>query len=105
MIYLDNAATTYPKPYETLKEHDECIRSYAGNAGRGGHSMSLKASEKIYETRELLSDIFNISTPERIAFTQNATMSINLGLKGVLEKGDNAIITSMEHNSVYRAVG
>lgn len=102
MIYLDNAATTYPKPFETLIEHDECMRRYAGNAGRGGHSMSIRASEKIYETRELLGDVFNISSPDTIAFTLNATMSINMGLKGVLSDGDNVIITSMEHNSVYR---
>jgi cysteine desulfurase/selenocysteine lyase len=102
VIYLDNAATTYPKPFETLIEHDECMRRYAGNAGRGGHSMSIRASEKIYETRELLGDVFNISSPDTIAFTLNATMSINMGLKGVLSDGDNVIITSMEHNSVYR---
>ena len=102
LIYLDNAATTYPKPYETLKEYDDCITNYAANAGRGGHKMSIKAAEKIFQTRQIVSSLFNIPTPENVAFTGNATMAINMGLKGIATQGKSVIISSMEHNSVYR---
>lgn len=102
MIYLDNAATTYPKPEVVYKAVDECLRGYCANPGRSGHKLSLKAGRIILEAREAIAELFNIKYAERVIFTHNATDSINLGLKGFLKGGDHVITTSMEHNSVMR---
>lgn len=102
MIYLDNGATSFPKPRAVREEIARCISFYAANAGRGSHKLSVMASEKIWETRELLAKLFHIAAPDRIAFTQNCTEALNIGLKGILKSGDDLIISDMEHNSVYR---
>jgi len=102
LIYLDNAATTYPKPEEVYKAVDDCLRGFCANPGRGGHKLSLQAARVILDTRELLAELFNISSPDRIILTHNATDSLNLAIKGLLKKGDHVITTSMEHNSVLR---
>jgi cysteine desulfurase/selenocysteine lyase len=102
MTYLDNAATTFPKPEAVYQAIDKCMRHYAGNQGRSGHRLSMQASREVYETRELLAKLFNIQNPLRIVFTENGTEALNLGLKGVLEPGDHVVTSSMEHNSVYR---
>lgn len=102
MIYLDNAATTWPKPEETILAMEDCIRNKGANPGRGGHQMALAAGKLVLETRELLAGLFNIRDSARIAFTGNATESINLALKGCLMPGDHVITTSMEHNAVAR---
>lgn len=102
MIYLDNAATTYPKPEVVYKAVDECLRGYCANPGRSGHKLSLKAGRIILEAREAIAELFNIKYAERVIFTYNATDSINLGLKGFLKGGDHVITTSMEHNAVMR---
>ncbi len=102
MIYLDNAATTWPKPEETIKAIEDCIRNAGANPGRGGHKMSLAAGRIIFETREALAGLFNVHDPARIVFTGNATESLNLALKGFLKPGDHIITTSMEHNAVAR---
>jgi len=102
MIYLDNAATTFPKPSVVYEEVLNCMRNYAGNPGRGSHEMSLKAALKIMETREEICQLFNIPSPFNLIFTCNATESLNIGIKGVLKKGDHVISTVIEHNSVLR---
>ncbi len=102
MIYFDNAATTYIKPDEVYKAMYENMIKYGANAGRGGHSLSIKAGELINETREELCELFGIENMERLAFFQNATHAINTGIKGVLERGDHVVTTSMEHNAVMR---
>ena len=102
MIYLDNGATSFPKPPAVSREAERCLSYYAANAGRGAHRLSVTAAEKIWETRELLAKLFHVPTPERIAFTQNCTEAINIGLKGILQSGDDLLISEMEHNSVYR---
>ena len=104
MIYLDNAATTFPKPEEVYKSIDDCMRNYGANPGRSGHKLALKAGRGIYETRELICKLFNIENPMRVTFTQNATDALNLGIKGILKQGDHVITTSMEHNSVIRPI-
>lgn len=78
------------------------MKEYGANPGRSGHKLALKAGRAIYETRELLSEFFNIKDPMRIIFTSNATDGLNLGIKGFLKSGDHVITTSMEHNSVLR---
>ena len=102
MIYLDNAATSYPKPRGMLAAMEECILKYCGNPGRSGHSMSIRTGEEVYHARRKSARLFNIRRPERLIFTKNTTEALNLAIKGVLEAGDHVITTSMEHNSVLR---
>lgn len=102
MSYFDNAATSYPKPDEVYSVLIETMRNKGGNPGRGSHRIAIEAFRAVYETRVKLAKLFNIDYPLRIAFTQNATMSLNFAIKGVLEKGDHVITTSLEHNSVLR---
>lgn len=104
MIYLDNAATSWPKPDKVCTEMVNCIKEYGANPGRSGHKMAIVASEKIYECRENLCTLFNISNPLNVSFTCNTTEALNIGIKGVLQPGDHVIITSMEHNSVLRPI-
>ncbi len=102
MIYLDNAATSFPKPSEVYNEVLKCMKSYAANPGRSSYDMAIKAASKIMETREEICKLFNIPSPFNLIFTSNATEALNIGIKGVLEKGDHVISTVIEHNSVLR---
>ncbi|KNZ69704.1 cysteine desulfurase [Thermincola ferriacetica] len=102
MIYLDNAASSWPKPEQVIQAVTDCLRHAGANPGRGGHKMSLAAGRIVYETRELVAQLFNIKDPLRVAFTSNATEAINIALKGLLQPGDHVVTTSMEHNSVVR---
>ncbi|SMB98264.1 cysteine desulfurase family protein [Thermanaeromonas toyohensis ToBE] len=102
MIYLNNAATSWPKPEDVYRAADYTLRHLAGSPGRGHSSWSLETGQTLVETRELLATLFNIQEPEHIIFTSGATMSLNLALKGFLNPGDHVIISSMEHNSVAR---
>lgn len=102
VIYLDNAATSFPKPEAVIAETTRCISNYCVNAGRSSHRKSSYVNERIFQTREALAKLFNISNPERISFTLNTTMSLNFALKGTLKSGDHLVISSMEHNSVLR---
>lgn len=102
MIYLDNAATSFPKPESVYREMEKCIKEYGANPGRSGHKLALQAGRVIYSTRELLCRLFNIKDPMRVVFTLNATDALNLGIKGLLKEGDHVVTTSMEHNSVAR---
>jgi cysteine desulfurase family protein len=102
MIYLDNAATSFPKPSAVYEEVLNCMRNYAANPGRGSYEMSVKAALKIMETREEICQLFNITSPFNLIFTGNSTEALNIGIKGVLEKGDHVISTVIEHNSVLR---
>ena len=102
VIYLDNAATTWPKPEGTITAIENCIRQAGANPGRGGHKMSLAAGRIIFATREAIARLFNVDNPARIVFAGNATESLNLALKGIIKPGDHVITSSMEHNSVAR---
>ncbi|MGS0763655.1 aminotransferase class V-fold PLP-dependent enzyme [Syntrophomonas curvata] len=102
MIYLDNAATSWPKPDAVGEAMVACIKNYGANPGRSGHRLAMQAGEKIYECRENLARLFGIGDPLRIAFTANATEAINLAVKGLLAAGDHVLISSMEHNAVVR---
>lgn len=101
MIYLDNAATTMKKPKCVI---DAVVNAmmHMGNAGRGANEASLDASRIIYDTREKISDLFNLKNTSRVAFTCNSTESLNTAIKGILNSHDHAITTSLEHNSVLR---
>lgn len=101
MIYLDNAATTGKKPPEVLKAVSDALVASA-NPGRASHSRGRRALDIVYETREALSRLFKINTPERFVLTPNATYGLNFAIKGILKTGDHCITTAMEHNSVLR---
>ncbi len=101
-VYLDNAATSYPKPECVLAAQEYCMRSFCGNPGRGAHSISRHAAKTVYTCREKLADFFALPDPEGVIFTLNATMSLNLLIKGVLKEGDHVLISDMEHNAVLR---
>ncbi len=100
--YLDNAATSFPKPPSVAREVTKCLSSYCGNAGRGAHRLSLLAANKIYECREELQALINAPQPENIVFVPSCTYGLNLILKGILKRGDHVILSDMEHNAVYR---
>ena len=101
-IYLDNAATTYPKPECVYKAIDTYMRTNGASAGRGNYKRSMKSEEILYKTRAALSRLFDFDDPSRVIFTCNATESINLALKGILSSGDHVITSKLEHNSVWR---
>jgi cysteine desulfurase family protein len=102
MIYLDNAATTFPKPESVLRGMDAFIRSSAANPGRSGHRRALEAEAMINETRLLIARLLGFPRPERVIFTMNATDALNMAIKGVLREGDHVITSVLEHNSVSR---
>jgi len=102
LIYLDNAATTWPKPKEAIVAMEECMRTAGANPGRGGHQMSLAAGRLILETREAIADLFKVEDPAQVIFCGNATEALNLGLKGMIKPGDHVITSSIEHNAVAR---
>ena len=102
MIYLDNAATTFPKPAKVIEAVTQCLTRYCGNPGRGAHPLSLACAEKIYDCRTLLADFLGTDAPERILFTANTTHALNLAIKGLFRPGDHILISELEHNAVRR---
>jgi cysteine desulfurase family protein len=102
MVYLDNAATTYPKPREVQMAVAEAFRRYGANPGRAGHSMAMTASEEVYRCRSEAAEFFHAPGPECVAFTLNCTHAINYVLKGLLRPGDHVVVSCMEHNAVIR---
>jgi len=101
-IYLDNAATSFPKPGPVVKAVVRTMESVGGNPGRGGRSRALQAARILFDTRMAIADLLKLGHPERIIFTRNATEGLNMALKGLLRKGDTAAISALEHNSVTR---
>lgn len=100
MIYLDHAATSFPKHPE-VTQAIATFMNVAANPGRSGHPLSLEAARIIYSTRDRLADFFQ-SDPMRVIFTRNATESINIVLQGLLNPGDTVLVSDMEHNAVMR---
>jgi cysteine desulfurase / selenocysteine lyase len=101
-IYLDNAATSHPKPEAVYQAVDHTLRGVGGSPGRGGHRQALDASRLLFETRETLAQFFGISDSSGIVFTANATQAINMAVFGLLQSGERVVTSSMEHNSVLR---
>ncbi len=102
MIYMDNAATSWPKPEMVYSAVLNCMKKYGANPGRSGHKMAIEAGNILLYTREMLCQLLSINHPFQIIFTMNATESLNLAIKGCTNPGDHVITTSMEHNSVVR---
>ena len=101
MIYLDNAATTSPKPMSVRSAAAEAMRLSA-NPGRSGHDLSLRASEEIYRARKAAAAFFHADKPMNVIFTLNCTTAVNLVLKGLLRSGDHVVVSDLEHNAVMR---
>ena len=100
--YLDNGATSFPKPKEVIASMTNYMSSIGGNVNRGSYKNSFDAENTVYETRELLCKFFNFSKPENVIFTSGITESLNVILKGLFNAGDHIIVSSMEHNAVLR---
>ena len=103
MIYLDNAATSFPKPPCVTEEISRCIKKYCGNPGRSSHALSIKSAEKIYEARELLAKMFGAKA-ENVVFTYNTTYALNIAIKSHYKMSSHVLISDMEHNSVLRPI-
>src|SRR5262249_46018462 len=102
MIYLDNAATSFPKPEAVYQALDRFARTDLANPGRAGHRMALAAERALDDCRHLLNQLFRGENPERFVFTLNCTDALNMAFKGVLNRGDHVITTDLEHNTVSR---
>ncbi|MGN0463407.1 MAG: aminotransferase class V-fold PLP-dependent enzyme [Acutalibacteraceae bacterium] len=103
MIYLDNAATTSPKPQQVVLEANNGMLISA-NPGRSGHDMSMRAAQKVFAVRQKLADFFECPSPENVVFTQNCTHSLNTAIRGMTKCGDHVITSCLEHNSVVRVL-
>ncbi|MFC5469411.1 aminotransferase class V-fold PLP-dependent enzyme [Cohnella suwonensis] len=101
-IYLDNAATSWPKPLSVVEAMERAMRESAANPGRGSHAMAVRASRVLFEGRKRLARLFRIANPNDIAFTMNTTHALNMAIQGLLQPGDHVVATSLEHNSVRR---
>ncbi|MBF7096469.1 aminotransferase class V-fold PLP-dependent enzyme [Alkalibacter mobilis] len=101
MIYFDSAATSLHKPPEVAKAVAHAINSI-GSGSRGSHDCTMAANRIVYQTRSIISDMFNVEKPENVIFTFNATESLNVAIQGLLNRGDHCISTLFEHNSVLR---
>lgn len=104
MIYLDNAATSFPKPKGVAAEVTRSLTDYAANAGRGAHTLAMKSAQKVFEVREKAAALFGAQDASKVIFCQNATAALNTVIKGVFSKRDKVLISNFEHNSVLRPV-
>ena len=102
MIYLDNSATTYPKPQSVINSFNISMQNYGANFGRGIYDMSIKTAEQIYLVREKVANFFDVPLVENVVFTNNCTHALNIAIKGIANKGSHYIISDLEHNSVVR---
>ena len=102
LIYLDNAATAFPKPKEVYEFMNEFYQSHGVNPGRSGYDLCMATEEVIHGTRTMLTRFFNGTDPNRLTFSYNASDSLNMLIFGMLERGDHVVTTNVEHNSVLR---
>jgi len=102
MIYLDNAATSFPKAPGVGEAISEFLRTAAGNPGRSGHGLAVAAGRCVEDCRRRVARLLGVGDEHRIVFTLNATDALNIALKGLLRPGDHVVTTSMEHNAVAR---
>lgn len=104
VIYLDNAATTFPKPPQVMHAVNEAMVRYGANPGRSGHRMSLQTAEMIYNCREKAAEFFGLPDAQGVVFTANCTMSLNMVIRGVVGNSGRVLISDLEHNAVWRTV-
>ncbi|KAF0220731.1 MAG: hypothetical protein FD174_1055 [Geobacteraceae bacterium] len=101
-VYLDNAATTFPKPESVYKAIEYALREIGVGPGRGGYNRGVEATRLVFEARESLAALFHVRDSSRIIFTHSATEALNLAVQGFLRPGDHVVTTTMEHNSLAR---
>lgn len=104
LLYLDNAATTYPKPKQVYNEIYNSMKEYGGSAGRGAYPLALSSVERLWQSRCDIARFFNFQNPENVVFTYNTTYALNIAVKALVKPYTNVLISNMEHNSVYRPV-
>ena len=102
MIYLDHAATSWPKPPEVIRAMTDFLEQAGGNPGRSGHSLSVHSGRIVYNVREAIAELFHAPDPLKVIFAQNGTHAINLALSGLLQTGDHVVTSGIEHNAVMR---
>jgi len=103
MVYLDNAATTYPKPIPVLATMSRAMINYGGNPGRAGHRMSMETAQAVFNSRLKCAEFFG-AEPENVIFTLNCTHALNLAIKGIITPNAHLITSDIEHNAVLRPV-
>ena len=101
-IYLDNAATSHPKPPQVYSAVLHALQNIGASPGRGGYGLAMEASRLLFASREAVAAFFSLTDSSRIIFTRNATEALNLAVRGTLQSGDHVVTTSMEHNSLLR---
>lgn len=104
MIYFDNAATSFPKPEGVINSVEEALRFYSANPGRSGHKLALQTAKQVYACRQTIANTMGAENVEDVVFAVNCTHALNMCIRGILEQGDHAIISDIEHNSVLRPV-
>lgn len=104
IIYLDHAATSWPKPESVREAMLQAMEMAGANPGRGSHYMAVQASRVLFNTRRKLAELFNIHNPNDIVYAFNTTLALNMAIKGIVDSGDHIITTMMEHNSVRRPI-
>ncbi len=102
MIYLDNSATSFPKPNTVLRAVNDSMRLYSANPGRSGHRMSLNTARKVFDCRKAVCKLFNLDDENKVIFTSGCTHSLNTVIKGILKPSEHCVISCLEHNSVLR---
>jgi len=102
IIYMDNAATSWPKPEATISAMTAYAQTVGANPGRSGHRLSVDAGRVLLDTREAVAELFGVRSPLRVIFTKNATEALNIAIRGLLKPGDHVVTSGMEHNSVMR---
>lgn len=102
MIYLDNAATTYPKPKNVVDAVTQALYRRGANPGRSGYAMAMETDRAIYLCRRKAAQLFDVGEPENVIFTPGCTQAINIVLKGLLHNGDHVVVSDLEHNAVMR---
>ena len=102
MIYLDNSATTYPKPQGVRQAVQRAFTDYGANPGRSGYGMCLRTTQAVYQVRQQAAEFFGAPGPECVLFQPSCTQALNVVLKGFLKPGDHVVITDLEHNAVTR---
>ena len=101
-VYLDNAATSWPKPESVLEKMNLFYRGIGANPGRSGHSMSVDAGRVVYSAREKIASFFGAADPLNVVFTKNATEALNIATIGFLRSGDHVVVSGFEHNALMR---
>ena len=101
-IYLDNAATSFPKPKEVADAVYDFMINNGTSSGRGSYKKAMQSDYIVYECRKLIGNLFNFDDPKKVVFTSNVTDSLNIAIRGILKENDHVITSSLEHNAVWR---